>query len=127
MRAVLQRVTEASVTVDGQVIGEIGKGIMVLFGMLGTDTDKTIEPIFWIDELSYTYETTGSDTPVNPDTPVTPEPGTPEVTGNDVSDEIKVGDHASCSIDTTVSHDGVQSMKVTGKSYTEQGSSAYAA
>jgi D-tyrosyl-tRNA(Tyr) deacylase len=43
MRAVLQRVTEASVTVDGQVIGEIGKGIMVLFGMLGTDTDKTIE------------------------------------------------------------------------------------
>ena len=91
------------------------------------DTDKTIEPIFWIDELSYTYETTGSDTPVDPDTPVTPEPGTPEVTGNDVSDEIKVGDNASCSIDTTVSHDGVQSMKVTGKSYTEQGSSAYAA
>lgn len=43
MRAVLQRVTEASVTVDGQVIGEIGKGIMVLFGMLGTDDDKTIE------------------------------------------------------------------------------------
>ena len=32
MRAVLQRVTEASVTVDGQVIGEIDKGIMVLFG-----------------------------------------------------------------------------------------------
>lgn len=43
MRAVLQRVSEASVTVDGQVIGEIGKGIMVLFGMLGTDDDKTIE------------------------------------------------------------------------------------
>lgn len=43
MRAVLQRVTEASVTVDGQVIGEIGKGIMVLFGMLGTDDEKTME------------------------------------------------------------------------------------
>ena len=43
MRAVLQRVTEASVTIDGQVVGEIGKGIMVLFGMLGTDTDKTID------------------------------------------------------------------------------------
>ena len=43
MRAVLQRVSQASVTVDGQVIGEIGKGVMVLFGMLGTDDDKTIE------------------------------------------------------------------------------------
>lgn len=43
MRAVLQRVSQASVTVDGQVIGEIGKGIMVLFGMLGTDTEKTME------------------------------------------------------------------------------------
>ncbi len=43
MRAVLQRVTKASVTVEGQVIGEIGKGIMVLFGMLGTDDEKTME------------------------------------------------------------------------------------
>lgn len=43
MRAVIQRVTEASVTIDGQVVGEIGKGIMVLFGMLGTDTEKTID------------------------------------------------------------------------------------
>ena len=43
MRAVLQRVTEASVTIDGQKVGEIGKGIMVLFGMRGTDTDKTID------------------------------------------------------------------------------------
>ena len=43
MRAVLQRVTEASVTIDGQKVGEIGKGIMVLFGMLGTDTDKTMD------------------------------------------------------------------------------------
>lgn len=43
MRGVLQRVTSASVTVDGQVIGEIGKGIMVLFGMLGTDDEKTME------------------------------------------------------------------------------------
>lgn len=43
MRAVLQRVTQASVTVDGEVIGEIGKGVMVLFGMLGTDTEKTMD------------------------------------------------------------------------------------
>lgn len=43
MRAVLQRVTEASVTVEGQLIGQIDKGIMVLFGMLGTDDEKTME------------------------------------------------------------------------------------
>lgn len=43
MRAVLQRVTKAKVTVAGQVIGEIEKGIMVLFGMLDTDDDKVIE------------------------------------------------------------------------------------
>lgn len=43
MRGVLQRVTSASVTVDGQVIGEIGKGVMVLFGMLGSDDEKTME------------------------------------------------------------------------------------
>ena len=43
MRAVLQRVTNASVTVDGEVIGQIEKGIMVLFGMLGTDDEKTME------------------------------------------------------------------------------------
>lgn len=43
MRAVLQRVTEASVTVDGQLIGEIEKGVMVLFGLLGTDDEKTME------------------------------------------------------------------------------------
>ena len=42
MRAVLQRVTRASVTVEGAVIGEIGKGIMVLFGMLDSDDEKTI-------------------------------------------------------------------------------------
>ena len=43
MRAVLQRVSQASVTVDGQVIGEIGRGVMVLFGMLGTDDEKTMD------------------------------------------------------------------------------------
>ena len=43
MRAVLQRVTKASVTVEGEVIGEIKKGIMVLFGMMESDDDKVIE------------------------------------------------------------------------------------
>lgn len=38
MRAVLTRVTSASVTVEGQVIGQIGKGFLVLLGVHTTDT-----------------------------------------------------------------------------------------
>ena len=38
MRAVIQRVTRARVTVDGAVIGEIGKGLVVLLGVARDDT-----------------------------------------------------------------------------------------
>lgn len=38
MRFVIQRVTHSSVTVDGQVIGKIGKGFMVLIGVEDNDT-----------------------------------------------------------------------------------------
>ena len=33
MRACIQRVTEASVTVEGEVVGQIGKGVLVLVGI----------------------------------------------------------------------------------------------
>ncbi|HIU88287.1 MAG TPA: D-tyrosyl-tRNA(Tyr) deacylase [Candidatus Avilachnospira avistercoris] len=39
MKMVIQRVTEASVTVDGKVVGSIGKGFMVLLGVAQTDTE----------------------------------------------------------------------------------------
>jgi D-tyrosyl-tRNA(Tyr) deacylase len=38
MRAVVQRVTRAKVTVDAQVVGEIGKGLVVLLGVARDDT-----------------------------------------------------------------------------------------
>lgn len=38
MKFVIQRVTDASVKVDGQVIGQIGKGFVVLIGVGQSDT-----------------------------------------------------------------------------------------
>lgn len=43
MRAVVQRCGYASVKVDGKSVGEIGKGVMVLFGFLPSDNDKTMD------------------------------------------------------------------------------------
>ncbi len=38
MRAVVQRVTRADVSVDGRVVGEIGAGLLLLVGVTHTDT-----------------------------------------------------------------------------------------
>ena len=48
MRAVLQRVTRASVTVDGEVLGKIGKGFMILLGV--EDADKICKLRIFEDE-----------------------------------------------------------------------------
>ena len=45
MRAVVQRVTQASVTVEDETVGSVGPGIMVLIGVADGDTDKDLKYI----------------------------------------------------------------------------------
>ncbi len=42
MRIVIQRVSEASVTVDGEVTGAVGAGLLVLVGIEDADTEEDI-------------------------------------------------------------------------------------
>ena len=50
MRAVVQRVTRAKVTVDEKVVGEIGKGLVVLLGIARDDTK--VEAAYLVDKIS---------------------------------------------------------------------------
>ncbi len=43
MRAVIQRVTQASVTIDGEVHASIGAGLLVLLGIEDADTHEDID------------------------------------------------------------------------------------
>ena len=43
MRAVIQRVTEASCKVDGEITGQIGIGFLVLLGIENADTDEDLQ------------------------------------------------------------------------------------
>ncbi|REJ78317.1 MAG: D-tyrosyl-tRNA(Tyr) deacylase [Acidobacteria bacterium] len=43
MRAVIQRVSESSVSVEGETVGKIGKGLMVLLGVTGSDSESDAE------------------------------------------------------------------------------------
>lgn len=45
MRAVIQRVSSASVTVDGKVAGAIGPGLLVLLGVGRNDTEQDAEAL----------------------------------------------------------------------------------
>lgn len=51
MKALLQRVTEASVTVEGQVVGEIQAGMMVLLGVAKGDQDVDVR--FMVDKIRH--------------------------------------------------------------------------
>ena len=45
MKAVIQRVARASVTVDGNRISSIGKGYLILLGIDERDTQRDIETV----------------------------------------------------------------------------------
>lgn len=45
MRALIQRVTSASVKVDGKIVGKIGKGFLVFLGIYEEDTEEKIEKL----------------------------------------------------------------------------------
>lgn len=47
MKAVIQRVSSASVTVEGRIVGQIGQGIVVLLGVEKGDTEA---PADWLAE-----------------------------------------------------------------------------
>ena len=43
MIVVIQRVTEASVRVNGKIVSEIGNGLLILLGIVNEDTDEDID------------------------------------------------------------------------------------
>ena len=45
MKALLQRVTRASVTVDGQIVGKIGPGLLVLVCAMPDDTEAEVDKL----------------------------------------------------------------------------------
>ena len=45
MKAVIQRVSKASVTVDGELVSSIGKGYLVLLGVMDDDNESDAEVI----------------------------------------------------------------------------------
>ncbi|MDA0833077.1 MAG: D-aminoacyl-tRNA deacylase [Planctomycetota bacterium] len=50
MRAVVQRVSRARVTVDGTIVGEIGRGLLVLLGVAENDTED--DSVFLAQKIS---------------------------------------------------------------------------
>lgn len=45
MRAVLQRVSEAKVSVDGKIAGQIGNGLLILLGISKDDSEKNADSL----------------------------------------------------------------------------------
>ena len=62
MRAVIQRVSEASVTVDGNITGSIGNGLLVLLGIEDADNDEDKHGIICVTRIHrYTEACSGGE------------------------------------------------------------------
>lgn len=51
MRAILQRVSRASVTVDEQIVGQIGQGLVILLGVGQQDSEAQVKTL--VDKIAY--------------------------------------------------------------------------
>ena len=51
MRAVLQRVSRASVSVEGQIVGQIGRGLLILLGVGQQDSESHVKSL--VDKIVY--------------------------------------------------------------------------
>ena len=49
MKAVIQRVRKASVETEGRIVGQIGRGLLVLLGVAQDDDDTDVE--FFVEKL----------------------------------------------------------------------------
>ena len=49
MRIIIQRVIESSVTVEGKVVGQIGRGLMLLVGLNKKDSEESV--VRWADKV----------------------------------------------------------------------------
>jgi len=65
MRAVVQRVHEASVTVGGEVVGEIAAGLLVYVGVAGDDVES--DAAWLADKVRYLRIFPDDDKPLNRD------------------------------------------------------------
>ena len=68
MRAVVQCVSEASVTVEGRAVGAIGKGYVILLGVGHGDTEDEAErlpPVFFCD-VAIAFEILSQEIAVTP-------------------------------------------------------------
>ena len=50
MRAVVQRVSRAQVAVDGEIVGQIGRGLLVLLGV--THADNKADADYLVDKIA---------------------------------------------------------------------------
>jgi D-tyrosyl-tRNA(Tyr) deacylase len=58
MRAVIQRVTRAGCTVDGEITGQIDAGFLVLLGIEDADTDEDLQ---WLAQKIYALRVFGDE------------------------------------------------------------------